>query len=138
MFMSCIRRQSCKCPMRMPRLACFAAIILLSPGCGLWANKAVLDAGGTMGDIGEWPREEATFDKQTHLDDEIFRRLYPALRRLRLTDLSLRAVPVTDASIPLIRQLRTLELLALENTEITPEGVQQLKGMPKLRLLILF
>jgi hypothetical protein len=54
-----------------------------------------------------------------------------------LTYLNLDNLPgVTDQSLPTILSLHELEFLHVGKTKLTPEGVQQISGLQKLKTLI--
>jgi hypothetical protein len=98
------------------------------------AETKIARAGGLLSDPGMWPRREVYFQKDSNLNDEAFAGLLPALRENSTTTLILFEVPVTDSSIPLMRQIPALTEFGVVRTQITLAGLRQLKGV-KLRTI---
>jgi hypothetical protein len=55
-----------------------------------------------------------------------------------LVHLNLRGLPVTDAQMPLLKDLTGLTHLHLENTKVTDKGLEQIKGLTELEYLNLY
>lgn len=67
------------------------------------------------------------------LDDAGFRRVFPDLKKLRVSSLALENTEISDASMPLMSQLSTLEAVGLDRTRVTPDGLRELSALPKLK-----
>jgi len=91
-----------------------------------------LGAAGAQFDdeLGGEPSGAVYFSKRSRLDDDTFTRIYPSLVDYRVTRLSLEDVPITDASMRLIRQIPTLKALWLDNTKVSVSGVLLLQDAP--------
>jgi len=118
---------------------CFLGVFLsiICSGCSCPDHMALGNAGAGTMDEGTWREffgdsRSEMFNERSGLDDERFRRLVPALQGIRVLDLALDCPGITDASIPSINRLKTLETLALDDSRITPNGVQELTGLPRL------
>ena len=106
-------------------------------GCHARAFEEVHAAGGQF--VSESLIIESTqidfSERQPPLTDDEFRRLLPSLRQLRPYLLALRDSEVSNESVPLIRKLPTLMSLCLQGTRLTTTGLQQLRGMPRLKYI---
>lgn len=107
-------------------------------GCSSEAMKGVYAEGGHMGTIGlGLPMRDEVHFSQPGFDDTALTRVYPSLLKLKVRFISFENVPITDSSIQLIRELGTIEELVFIDTQVTITGISKLKGMPRLRRLLL-
>ncbi|HEX2973012.1 MAG TPA: hypothetical protein VHP11_11810 [Tepidisphaeraceae bacterium] len=111
--------------------------------------RAILDAKGIHGlrlydtavtdeDLAQLCRAE----RLTHLSLTYCRNLtskgLKALKRLpQLTELHLVGKTFDDAALEIVKDHPTVEILALESSSITPQGIKSLASMPRLRVLVI-
>jgi hypothetical protein len=103
---------------------------IVSQGCA----ESKLGAAGAQFDDelrGE-PAGAVYFFKRSRLDDDAFARIYPSLVDYKVTRLTLQEVPITDASMRLIRQIPTLKTLWLDKTKVSVSGVLLLLDAPRI------
>jgi hypothetical protein len=67
--------------------------------------------------------------------DDDLRRATPYLRKVRLTELDLQDTKFTDAAVPELLKLNTLETLHVQRTLFTVDGLLQLGSLPRLKML---
>jgi hypothetical protein len=125
-------------------LTVFAAVLLVGQGC--YPHQSHLEALSRMGARFPPPGPTTSIHFTSGLPDdppeqpftdESLRQALPHLRPLDRLELDVAGTHVTNASMPLVSQLKKLVELNVADTAVTAEGLLQLRGLPKLSTIVL-
>jgi hypothetical protein len=109
-------------------LTFFILMSSLCSGCGSYAGAdvdAVSKAGGRF-ITDQYPfgsADQVSFDPTPSFDDTAFAKVFPSLQRLNVYALYLGNTAVTNKSLPLISELRSLKYLSLAAAEFAPNDL---------------
>lgn len=117
-----------------------AAAVLAGGGCSCLltdafvGDDAIYREGGDRDDFTEPDACRHVYFSHNHqFDDAVLARVLPNLKRRGVTVLALSGTRVTDASVGALRQLASLQVLSVDGTGMTPQGLTPLARLPRLR-----
>jgi hypothetical protein len=117
------------------------ALCLCCAGCGLMRQSLSPNLHALASNYGVVTipdQNDKIIFQNKAIDDADFARAFKHLKAYGgIRELVLNGQPVSDASLPLIVQLRDLEILHLQGTKVTLQGLQQLSALPQLRGLFI-
>jgi hypothetical protein len=118
------------CP-SMPMIWLMMLVLLAACGPG---EHGRLENLGFTGASTDWRVVSARAVGKEVGDDQVIAAV-PDLLRVQPIYLNLSTQPVSDRCIPAILQVKSLQTLDLSGTDVTSDGLQQLSGLPNLKLL---
>jgi hypothetical protein len=115
----------------------FFAICMACGGCGMMRQSLSPDLGALAHEYGvvTIPNQDQKIIFQNKpIDDAEFARAFKHLKAYGgVKELVLNGQEISDASLPLIIQLQQLEILHLQGTKVSLDGLRQLSSLPHLR-----
>lgn len=123
--------------LRRPHLVLATALFFTAIGCspdhaliGEYGGKFT---GGSWNDLFVYSSRLVYFDERSGMNDHRFEEVLPALKSIEPLNLGLLTDGVTDASIPRIGELDSVEVLDIRWSRITAEGVSRLGALKHLK-----
>jgi hypothetical protein len=110
-------------------------------GCAcLVSDDPLYKEGLTPGDLGTFPggceEVEVGRSDMVFFDDAAFQRVYANLLARGVRNLNLTGTSITDKTLASVRTLETLTWLDVAATSVSPDGIRQLKAMPRLKQVL--
>jgi hypothetical protein len=79
--------------------------------------------------------DQLIFFNDKYMDDDAFARAFVYLKKYGMKELDLNGRQISDRSVPLLVQLKTVRDLNLAGTDLTLDGLKQLRHLPRLEWL---